>query len=115
MKKVTTLREGVYKLVLENKDMRWVDIVNHFKLEGFKKTIIYDYYKEVQRLVPLIKNRKLGRPAKIALKSNIKKITEYFDHLDHVCQKKMTKKLKCHQSYISLLLKRTTTICCYKI
>ena len=46
MKTIGTLRERVYKFVQENERIRWVDVHNHFKAEGFKRSTIYDHYNE---------------------------------------------------------------------
>ena len=94
---------------LERKSIR-----DTFLKLGEPKRSLNRWLSLLEQNKPLLRKQGSGRPAKIATKATITKIVNNLDHRSGRSQRKLARKLGCHQSYISKMLYRYTSIRCYK-
>ena len=114
MPKALSLKTRVYNFVQNNPDIAKKDIVAHFLAENEPKSTIYSHIKSYEN--GLTSERKLGsgRPVKISTTANIKRVIKMMDHKHGISQRKVARRLGCHQSTVIRILKNETNIRCYK-
>jgi len=114
MKTQISLKERVYRFYQIHKQQGKLYCANHFIDEGETKSTIYHHLKCAEENKPLARKKGSGRIAKIATKKNIAFIKKQFNHKYGRSQKKVAKKIKTTQGYISKILKKHTNIVCRK-
>ena len=112
MSKQNQLKNRVYKFWENNKLRGKRFVVNHFQAENKSVRTIYHLIREAENQVPLERKKGSGRPVVVGTKSNIKQLTQMFDHKTGCSQKNAAKKFKTTQQHISWLLKTKTNVKC---
>ena len=100
--------------MLKNKHLEEKEIRDTFLKLGAPKRSLDRWLLLLQQNKPLLRMSGSGRPAKIATKATITKIVNNLDDCSDRSQRNLARKLGCHQSYISKMLNKYTSIRCYK-
>jgi hypothetical protein len=112
--KIKKMHEGIksdlYKFVRNNPEMPKPDVVHHFLMLGYKRRSLYHWLKAIEQKKSLKRKKGSGRPAAIATKRNIIRIKNHFNHKSGLSQRSYARRLGCTQSYISMILKRSSSI-----
>jgi transposase len=114
MAKYESVKKALYKFMNENQQMETFDIAKRFIGPLAKKRTVYHWIKQYRDTGTLERKIASGPQAKIATKSNVRRIVKMFNHRSGRSQKQAAKKLGCTQQYISKLLKTRTSIRRYK-
>jgi hypothetical protein len=112
MSKQNQLKNRVYKFWENNKLRGKRFVVDHFLAEKESESTIYRLIYEAENQVVLERKKGSGRPVVVGTKSNIKQLTQMFDHKTGCSQKNAAKKFKTTQQHISWLLKTKTNVKC---
>lgn len=104
------LRKRVYSLIDLHPEMTSASIVEHFKLEGYTRSTLYDILKRKEKNIGVNRRVGSGRPAKKMTKCKVKRLAEHVNNSHGTSQRKLARKYNVHHSYIFKILKTKTDI-----
>lgn len=110
MAKNESVKNKLYKFMVDNPEMRTIDIAKRFIGLLTTKPSVYRWIKQVRDTGTLKRKIATGRPAKLATKGNIAKLKKMFNNRSGRSQRVAARKLGCSQQYISKILKHRTNI-----
>lgn len=109
------LKKRVYQFYKMDQNRSKHEIFLHFSAEGEPKKTIYRFINDAMNGVPLERKKGSGKKSLINTSTNRKRLKKMFDQKKGVSLRKAAKKIGCHHSYISKMLKgMKKPIRCYK-
>jgi transposase len=99
------LRKRVFSMCGTNKNLKKIDIVKHFELEGFKRSTIYDTIKRYENGLPIEDRPRSGRPPYFDNKK-LKRLQYAAENRIGVTQRKLSTKFGVTQPAIHYNLKK---------
>jgi transposase len=93
------LRKRVKNFIEKNKQMKNVEIVNHFVLEGIARRTVYSVINKLRTPCPILEKKRTGRPSSWngEKRKRLKRLT---NNRCDVSQNKLTAKFDVHQTTI---------------
>lgn len=89
-------------------------IFDHFIVMGVPERSLNRWLVQLEATNTLERKKGSGRPVRIATKATVKRVKNHFNHKSGRSQRKMSRQLSCSQAYVSIILKKYTSIRCYK-
>jgi hypothetical protein len=89
-------------------------IFDHFIAMGVPERSLNRWLTQLEATSTLERKKGSGRPVRIATKATVKRLENNFNHKSGRSQRKMSRKLSCSQAYVSIILKKYTSVRCYK-
>ena len=104
----------MHDFFFKNKQFGRTFIRNQFLKFGAPERSLDRWITSLEQEKTLERKIGSGNQKKIATKQSIARLKKAFDHKQGMSQRKMAAKLNCSQTYVWMILKKFTTIRCYK-
>lgn len=114
MSKNDELRKRLYAMLQKEPNLPKSTIVQRFMDMRVSRATVFRWLQRYEQTGSVARVSNPGRPTRIASKSTLQKLKKNFNHRSGCSQRAAARELGCSQQYVSHMIRKHTSIRCYK-